>query len=152
MDTRYRSDSKQTPYDVFWKCIIAAFIVFWLAWLFTGCATTRNVFKESITDANGSTTTTTYEAKSSAAPFGKIDKTNHTWHYKFGDSEISTGQQAEGLDNTPQLAALQTMTQMFLAIIPAAIDAAFKYKTAALQYQQTEMPSAPTINIAPAIP
>jgi len=143
-------DSVSKPTDLAWKTAIGLMIVFWLAWMVMGCATTRNVFKESITDANGTTTTTTYEAKSSAAPFGKIDKTNHTWNYKFGDSEISTGQQAEGLDNTPQLAAIQTMTQMFLAIIPAAIDAAFKYKTAALQYQQQEpTPAPPTINLVP---
>jgi hypothetical protein len=70
--------------------------------LLFGCVTTK--FHESITDPDGTIADTSYKAQSSAWPFGKLETANHTWHYGWGldtaQNEISTGQNAAGMDNT----------------------------------------------------
>ena len=68
-------------------------------------------FTESITDPEtGLVTRTEYMARTHAGILGKVDPTVHNWSYKWGgdENEITTGQGAEGADNTGQALAFKT--------------------------------------------
>jgi len=87
-------------------CVVAFGVVFVglcvATVLLSGCATVSTQFSETVTDPDGTSTTTQYEAVSTAPPFGKLDTTGHQWVYDWGGdvNHIGTGQDAAGVDNT----------------------------------------------------
>ncbi len=73
-----------------------------ILWLTLGCATSA---KTTFTDADG----TSFTAIAKAGPFGQLDTTNQHLAYKWNatDGSIAVGNEAQGLDNSGQVTALQ---------------------------------------------
>ena len=85
-----------------------------------GCTTATTRFSETVIDADGSTATTEYRASSTAAPLGKLDTTGHTWGYRWGgDNEITTGQQAAGMDNQGQAVVIPLIQSLVDGLLKA---------------------------------
>jgi hypothetical protein len=83
-----------------------------------GCATSA---RTEFVDADG----TSFTAVSKAGPFGQLDVTNQQLAYKW-DSEqgsIAVGNEAQGLDNSGQVAAVQAVAPILSALVQAGIIA-----------------------------
>ena len=78
-----------------------------------GCASVGTTTSENITNPDGSTYAFEYAGKSTAAPFGKVDSTVHRMAYQTEDgANLTVGQDATGLDNTAQIAAISAMGEI----------------------------------------
>lgn len=93
-------------------------ILLLLGLVLVGCATVKTSYKETTPDENGVLSSTEYTAKSVAAPFGKVDATTHQFTDTRGEGiGITVGQNATGLDNTGQAAALKAMTDALTNLV-----------------------------------
>lgn len=84
----------------------------------SGCATSA---RTEFVDADG----TSFTAVSKAGPFGQLDTTNQQLVYEW-DSEhggIAVGNEARGLDNSGQVAAVQAVAPILSALVQAGIIA-----------------------------
>lgn len=84
----------------------------------SGCATSA---RTEFVDADG----TSFTAVSKAGPFGQLDVTNQQLAYKW-DSEqgsIAVGNEAAGLDNSGQVAAVQAVAPLLSALVESGIIA-----------------------------
>lgn len=83
-----------------------------------GCATVKTEFTETVTDADGTVMSTTYTARSTAPPLGKLDTTSHEWAYRWTDAggDLATGQDAAGMDNQGQAAILPVIQALLEAL------------------------------------
>jgi hypothetical protein len=100
---------------LFWTAAILVAVV--AAAALAGCATVRTSAAESTVDADGASYEFRYSAMSTAAPFGKVDATAHTLSYDVtedGLSALRVGADAQGIDNTGQVAAIQAVTQALI--------------------------------------
>ena len=82
------------------------------------CATSA---RTEFVDADG----TSFTAVSKAGPFGQLDTTNQQLAYEW-DSEhggIAVGNEARGLDNSGQVAAVQAVAPILSALVQAGIIA-----------------------------
>lgn len=75
-----------------------------LAALLVGCASVKTSVSESAQDYNF-----TYSARSTAAPFGRVDATAHSLLYTAEGADLRVGQDAQGLDNSGQIAVVDTL-------------------------------------------
>lgn len=94
---------------------IALLLIPLLAFSVTGCATMAETeFRDGPVDAP-----TVYKAKAKAGPFGTLDTTNQRVGYSWNqtDGKITVGQDAQGLDNSGQIQALQATTAMITDLI-----------------------------------
>jgi len=82
----------------------------------TGCVHTG--FQDSITNPDGTVSSTKYRAISMAWPLGKIDTTGHQMGYTFGNSQITIGQDAAGIDNSGQVALINFLQSLVVAAGP----------------------------------
>ena len=98
------------------------------AWLTTpilicvliGCASVGTKTSEAITNPDGTSYAFSYQGKSTAAPFGKVDATVHRMAYQTEDgANLTVGQDATGLDNTGQVAAISAMGEILGQTIAA---------------------------------
>jgi hypothetical protein len=96
-----------------------------------GCSTVRTDFEKTYTGLDGKSYSIGYHAKSTAAAFAKIEKSNHEWSYSFGNAEkISTGQYAQNIDNTGQIQAAKLVGDILGSAIAAAVPLLSQMATA----------------------
>jgi len=121
--------------------------------LLGGCTTVSTHFDEQITEnVDGSIVTNTiYEAKSQAAPLGKLETANQQWTYRWGGEEnvIGTGQAAQGLDNTGQTVIVD-LIRALLGELRAAYETGQVEKTNRAAIDATRPPEPPIVlNVTP---
>ena len=86
----------------------------------SGCASVGTKTSEAITNPDGTSYAFSYQGKSTAAPFGKVDATVHRMAYQTEDgANLTVGQDAQGLDNTGQVAAISAMGEILGQTIAA---------------------------------
>lgn len=108
----YASDTLQKI--LMWLLAVNLFIAL------PGCTTTFTKF----IDTDG----TSYEAKTTAAPFARVDNTAHEFAYQWEGSggRIGVGQNATGLDNTAQVDGIPAAIQATGKAVGEGIGAAFR--------------------------
>ena len=82
--------------------------------LFSGCATNRAVFSETITAPDGTVTTTALELTARATAGSKLQEGSGSVAYTFGDSLLEVGNSAQGLDSE----SAAKLVQAVLAVVP----------------------------------
>ena len=97
--------------------ILAAVFVL-VAIVASGCATSA---RTEFIDADG----TSFKAVAKAGPFGKLDVTNQHLAYRWNatDGTIEVGSEAQGLDNSGQIAAAQVTGQLVTSIVASLASA-----------------------------
>lgn len=80
-----------------------------LALLLAGCATSRAVFSETITSADGVTTTTSLELTGRATLGSKLQEGSGSVAYTFGDSLLEVGNKTAGAESASPAEVLRAL-------------------------------------------
>ena len=91
-------------------------VVLLLVLALAGCSSmggrVNTSFTESVTEEGQTTVTTAYTADSRAGMFGQLDTSSHQFRYDWEGNSISSGQNAQGQDNTGNQAMLTMLTEV----------------------------------------